>query len=533
MAILLVVSGCSTEQKTTSCVSKAWVADNHDGTYKNPILYADYSDPDVCRVGDDYYMTASSFSSIPGLPVLHSKDLVNWTLIGHALQQYPDEAFDRPQPGKGVWAPSIRYHKGQFYIYWGDPDRGVYMVKAKNPAGPWEKPILTLAGKGLIDSCPLWDDDGKAWLVHGWAASRAGAAWILTLRQMNAEGTQVSPEGKHIVDGHDRNPTIEGPKFYKYKGYYYILAPAGGVTSGWQLALRSKDIYGPYEEKIVLAQGKTPINGPHQGGWVQTPAGENWFIHFQDKDAYGRIVHLQPVNWTDGWPVMGDDKDEDLTGEPVLTYKKPQTKGQYPVATPADSDEFDTDTLGLQWQWQANPKIIWYALMRGTGCLRLFAIPQPKDSINLADVPNVLLQKFPAPDFTATAKIKLTTELDGKRAGLTIMGEDYACVYITKTGNQYSLGYSTCKNALKDGKEEIITEAPLKTDTVYLRVKVTSPAAKCQFSYSIDGNNFEPIGNDFNAKPGRWIGAKAGLFCVSQAAAKTGGYADCDWFRIE
>ena len=423
-------------------------------------------------------MTASSFSSLPGLPILHSKDLVNWTLIGHALPQYPDEAFDRPQPGKGVWAPSIRYHKGQFYIYWGDPDRGIYMVKAKNPAGPWEKPVLTLAGKGLIDTCPLWDDDGKAWLVHGWAASRAGAAWILTLRSMNAEGTQVSPEGKHIFDGHDHHPTVEGPKFYKYNGLYYILAPAGGVTGGWQLALRSKDIYGPYEEKIVLAQGKSPINGPHQGGWVQTPAGENWFIHFQDKDAYGRIIHLQPVNWTDGWPVMGIDEDKDGTGEPVLTYKKPLAKGQSPIATPAESDEFNTDTLGLQWQWQANPKIIWYAQMRGTGYLRLFAIPQPKDSINLADVPNVLLQKFPAPDFTATTKIKLTTEFEGKRAGLIIMGEDYVCVYITKTGQSIFLGIFNLQKRPQRRQRGNMPELPLQTDTVYLRVKVI--IAGCQ-----------------------------------------------------
>jgi beta-xylosidase len=544
--ISLFAIGCSAEHKSIPCVSKVWVADNADGTYKNPILHADYSDPDVIRVGDDYYMTASSFAGIPGLPILHSKDLVNWTLIGHALAEYPDEAFGRPQHGNGVWAPSIRYHNGHFYIYWGDPDCGVFMVRSESPAGPWEKPVLVLAGKGIIDTCPLWDDDGKAYLVHAWAGSRAGVSSLLTLRQMNPEGTQVSREGKHVFDGHPNQPTIEGPKFYKRDGYYYIFAPAGGVTKGWQLAMRAKDIYGPYEEKIVLEQGTTSINGPHQGGWVQSPDGKDWFIHFQDKDAYGRVVHLQPMQWINGWPVMGIDKDGDGKGEPVLKFSKPRAKGECPIMTPAESDEFDTDSLGLQWQWQANPKITWYALIRGTGFLRLFAISLPQDSVNLADVPNVLLQKFPAPDFTATAKIKLTADQDGKRAGLMIAGDDYACLYITRqslksteqkarsvSDGTISLIQSVCKNAIKGGKEEIVAERPLQTDTVYLRVKVSSPDARCQFSFGTDGSRFENIGKEFQAKPGRWIGAKVGLFCVSQPDVKVGGYADCEWFRIE
>lgn len=426
MGILLFASGCSTPNKTIPYISKVWVADNNDGTYKNPVLYADYSDPDVIRVGDDYYMTASSFSSIPGLPILHSRDLVNWTIIGHALQKYPDERFDKPQPGDGVWAPSIRYHKNHFYVYWGDPDTGIFMVKSRDPAGKWDEPVLVLPGKGLIDVCPLWDDDGNAYLVHAWARSRAGVNSLLTVRKMNPQGTVASAEGKHVFDGHGRNPTVEGPKFYKRNGYYYIFAPAGGVKQGWQLALRSKDIYGPYEAKIVLAQGKTNINGPHQGGWVETKGGQSWFVHFQDKGAYGRVVHLQPVEWIKDWPVMG------IKGELVLRFEKPKVKAESSITTPAESDEFDSDTLGLQWQWQANSQITWYTLMRKSGYLRLFAINPIEQQNNLAEVPNVLLQKFPAPDFTATTKIKLTAEDYGKRAGLIIMGSDYASIYLAK-----------------------------------------------------------------------------------------------------
>ena len=533
MAILLLASGCSNPHKTIAYVSRVWVADNNDGTYKNPVLYADYSDPDVIRVGDDYYMTASSFGCIPGLPILHSRDLVNWTLIGHALQKYPDDLFSKPQHGKGVWAPSIRYHHNYFYIYWGDPDIGIFIVKSRNPAGTWENPVLVLPGKGLIDVCPLWDDDGNAYLVHAWARSRAGINSLLTVRKMNPEGTTASPEGAHIFDGHDNHPTVEGPKFYKRNGYYYIFAPAGGVKEGWQLVLRSKDIYGPYEEKIVLDQGATPVNGPHQGGWVETPGGQSWFIHFQDIGAYGRVVYLQPVEWIDDWPVIGFDKDKDGKGQPVLRYPKPRGNGVCPVMTPAESDEFDSDSLGLQWQWQANPQLTWYALIRQTGFLRLFAINSPEQQINLADTPNVLLQKFPAPDFTATTKIKLTANWDGKQAGLVIMGSDYASVYITKKNQRGYVAQAVCVNALQKGKEQVIEEQLLQTDAVFLQVLVSSPDGRCRFSYSVDGNRFVPIGNEFKAKPGRWIGAKVGLFVVSQMDAETGGYADFDWFRIE
>jgi beta-xylosidase len=355
--------------------SQVWVADNGDGTYKNPILHADYSDPDAIRVGDDYYMVASSFNSSPALPILHSKDLVNWKIINYALQkQIPLDVFDKPQHGKGVWAPAIRFHKGEFYIYYPDPDFGIYMIKTKNITKEWSKPVMVLQGKGIIDPCPFWDEDGKAYLITGWAASRAGVNSLLTLYKMKEDGTEVIDDGKHVFDGHNNHKTLEGPKMYKRNGYYYIFAPAGGVGTGWQLVLRSKTLYGAYEEKIVMDQGSTTTNGPHQGAWVNTQTGEDWFIHFQDKDAYGRVVHLQPMTWKNNWPIIGVDKDGDGKGEPVLFYKKPNVGKVYSIQTPAESDEFNNDTLGLQWQWQANEKIQWSALMSGKNYLRLFKI---------------------------------------------------------------------------------------------------------------------------------------------------------------
>lgn len=518
-------------------VSKVWVSDLKNGSYQNPILHADYSDPDVARVGDDYFMTSSSFNCIPGLPILHSKDMVNWEIVNYALpKQVPAEHYNSTQHGNGVWAPSIRYHNNELYIYWGDPDFGIYMVKTKDPFGKWDAPVLVMEAKGAIDACPLWDDDGRVYLAHGWAGSRAGVKSILTVREMNKEGTAVIDEGNHVYDGHELDPTVEGAKFYKRNGYYYIFAPAGGVATGWQLVLRSKNVYGPYERKVVLEQGKSDINGPHQGAWVDTPKGESWFYHFQDIEAYGRIVHLQPKEWKNDWPFIGEDKDGNGIGEPVKTHKKPNVGKSYPVVTPQESDDFTADKIGLQWEWQANSNILWHAKMRDSDNLRLFSMKMPDDSKNLWMVPNLLLQKFPAKNFTATTKIKLIPEEaeTGKKAGLIIMGMDYAVLQITHDAKGYYIQQTHAKNAIK-GAEEVVNESQkLKTNEAYFRVEVSGKGIEAiyQFSYSEDGKKFKEIGKPFTALPGKWIGAKVGLFSVSTQEAKRGGYADVDWFEI-
>src|SRR3954468_8182629 len=305
--ILILFSTGFISVSAQNALSKVWVADQGNGTYKNPVLNADYSDPDAIRVGEDFYLTASSFEDIPGLPILHSKDLVNWSIIGHALlRQPPYQHFETPRHGDGVWAPAIRYHNGEFYIYYPDPDFGIYCIKSKKAEGPWSAPVLVEGGKGLIDPCPLWDDDGNVYLVHAFAGSRAGIKSIVVIKKLSADGLHVLDAGTIVYDGHQLDPTIEGPKLYKRNGYYYIFAPAGGVSTGWQLVLRSKNIYGPYERKVVMDQGTSPINGPHQGAWVTTGSGEDWFLHFQDAEAYGRIVRLQPMRWKDDCTVIGE-----------------------------------------------------------------------------------------------------------------------------------------------------------------------------------------------------------------------------------
>lgn len=514
-------------------ISKVWVADNGDGTFKNPIINADYSDPDVCRVGDDYYMTASSFGCAPAIPILHSKDLINWQLVNYAMKRVlPDDVFSKPMHGKGVWAPCIRFHNEEFFIYWGDPDYGIYMIKTKTPLGDWSEPVLVKAGKGLIDASPLWDDDGQVYLVHGWAASRAGLNSILTVNELSADGSKVIGETALVYDGMtDGNSTTEGPKFYKRNGYYYIMAPAGGVEQGWQIAIRSKNVYGPYECKTVMAQGKSTINGPHQGGWVETQTGESWFMNFQDKAAYGRVIHLQPMKWVKDWPVIGLDKEDDGCGEPVLSFKKPNVGKSYPIETPVESDEFSSEKLGFQWQWHANPKQS-TGMPSRLGFMRLYAEYLPDDFVNFWQVPNLLLQKFPAEEFMATTKLDFNSKTADEKTGLIVMGWNYSYVALVKNKNGYALQQSTCIDAEKKNVEVIIATKEISESKVYLRVKVKADAI-CTFSYSLDGLKFSPFGEPFKARQGKWIGAKVGVFCLSPLKNGARGYADYDWFRVE
>ncbi|HQZ94963.1 MAG TPA: glycoside hydrolase 43 family protein [Pyrinomonadaceae bacterium] len=514
-------------------VSKVWVADNGDDTYKNPIINADYSDPDAIRVGDDYYMTSSSFNSVPGLPILHSKDLVNWSLINHVFrEQEPKDIFKKPQHGGGVWAPAIRFHAGEFYIFFPDPDYGIYMTKAKDPAGEWSKPLLIAEGKGWIDPCPLWDDDGKAYLVHAFAGSRAGIKSLLVVKKMSSDGTKLLDDGVMVFDGHDTDPTVEGPKFMKRDGYYYILAPAGGVATGWQLVLRSKNVYGPYERKVVLAQGRSTVNGPHQGALVDTPSGEWWFLHFQDKGPYGRVVHLQPAVWKNGFPVIGSDPDGDGTGEPVLQYRKPNVGSSFPIQTPPDTDEFNGPTIGRQWQWHANPEARWAFPYPEKGVLRMYSVQQPDGYKNLWDLPNLLLQKTPADEFAATAKVSLTPRFEGERFGLVVMGLDYSLIGITNRGGKTYISQSTSKYADKGTLETESLPQPLLSKDVYIRVDVKAGAV-CVFSYSIDGKAFANVGETFKAREGRWIGAKVGFFFNRPGKFNDAGSADIDWIRFE
>jgi len=490
-----------------------WLPDLGDGTYRNPVIYADYSDPDVIRVGDDFYLTASSMNCTPGLPILHSKDLVNWTIIGHALKNLPDPRYEQVQPGCGVWAPAIRFHAGKFWIFFPTPDEGIYLVTAEHPAGKWSEPHLLQEGRGLIDPCPFWDDDGKAYLVHAYAGSRANVKHRLRVCPMAPDGSRLLGEGKIVFHDPEKYPTLEGPKFLKKDGWYYILAPAGGVETGWQVALRSRHIYGPYEHKIVLAQGDTDINGPHQGALVDTRNGEWWFIHFQDAGLYGRVTHLQPVQWEDGWPLMGKDC------EPVQRHAKPKLPPQ-PRCAPQTSDEFTGPQLGLQWQWHANHHDDWCSLAARPGWLRLF--PQPAVTPP-SEQPNLLLQKLPARSFTVETALEFHPGQDGEEAGLVVTGQTQVMLGIQRRGTANWVVWRA------NDRQEYVRET--KSSLVRFRVAMRD-GGLCSFSFA-DAGTLLPLPATFQAHKGVWIGGKVGLYSLRRSHHPPHGHADVDYFRFE
>jgi beta-xylosidase len=521
--------------KEAATSTQAPVASTRSAAYRNPVLFADFSDPDVIRDGDDFWMTSSSFGHVPGLPILHSRDLVHWSIVNHAIPRFADSAFNAPQHGNGVWAPSIRKHDDWFWIYYGDPDRGIYMTKARDPRGAWSPPLLVQAGKGLIDPTPLWDDDGKAFLVHAYARSRAGVKHQLVVRRMRPDGEALIDSGqfggKVVFLDSIHHPTAEGPKFYKRGEWYWIFAPAGGVATGWQLAMRSRSPLGPYEARVVLQQGETPVNGPHQGAWVTLANDEQWFLHFQDRGAYGRIVHLQPMRWRrDGWPVIGGAKDNvtdnvgerDTVGTPVTVFAAPHVAdGQQGSPSLQMSDEFDTARPGLQWQWQGNPQASWIDTT-ANGVLRLRAVPLTAPARNLWDAPNLLMQKFPAEAFDVNVQLSTKGGAAGDRVGFVVFGLDYAWLGFRRTAAGWDLVAAQRTDADKGQAdvEQVLRSFTAEADVQRLLVRLevrgdVRDSAVVTFRYSTDGATFETVPGTFLAREGRWVGAKFGLFATS------------------
>jgi beta-xylosidase len=554
-----------------------WLADFGNGNYRNPILYADYSDPDAIRVGEDYFMVASSFSNSPALPILHSKDLVNWKVVNYCLKHIPEFRYNNPLHGCGVWAPSIRYHEGTYYVCFPMPDEGIYMTTTKDPFGEWSEPVNIRPGAGWIDPCPFWDDDGNAYLVAGVAKSRIGYKSVLHIVRMRPDGMGIFGDEVKIFDGNENDQiTIEGPKMYKRNGYYYIFAPAGGVKTGWQTILRSKNPFGPYEYKVVLRQGDSPVNGPHQGAWVDTITGEDWFLHFQDVYAAGRITHLQPMHWENDWPIIGINKEGNDYGEPVMQYVKPNIgktveelndTDKYPVCEPDTTDEFDTDKMMLQWQWNSNYDDSWYVTKTDAygkkvpdgSYIRLNALAStPLRPVS--DYRNLLLQKWPAPEFECVTKMCVNGLENGDYAGIVSLGVEYGAVGIVKNFGEYSIrtvrGTQSFDCEAAYSKEDV-KDYPIAKDTfadkektVYLRytVKRTGtkdtkemalavknvPVEEVTLEISFDGKAYEKQVS-FTAKAGRWVGVKNGMFVNHNNEIKNenegDGFVTADYIR--
>lgn len=462
--------------------------------YKNPIIFSDFSDPDAIRVGDDFYMVSSSFNYFPSVPILHSKNLVEWEVVNFVFDDIDLEVFNSVRHGEGAWAPSIREYDGWFYCLIPFPDQGVYMCKTQDILGKWSKPLLLIDGKGIIDPCPIWDN-GKAYVVCAFVKSRIGFNSELAVFEVSQDLSQnLSKTYTVVYDGHNDNPTIEGPKFYKRNEYFYILAPAGGVKSGWQVALRSKNIYGPYESKIVLMQGDSDVNGPHQGALIDLYGDFNYFLHFQDKNEYGRIIHLQPVTWIDDWCVIGCVKDKRLAGTPTQY-------GDYPVAIKTDykiKSTFDftkKEVFSLQTPSRRN-----YEFCFDKG-LKLFC---KKFSGNLIDYPYSLTQKILYEKFVVSARCSLQIMTFGDRIGLGILGKSYAFVLCKKVENKYFADF------IENEKTLFSKEIDDSLVTFQIKTKVTN--GRLFYQLGVDGYFYKKW---FVAEKGRWIGSRIAILSLS------------------
>jgi len=524
-------------------------------TYHNPILFADYSDPDVVRVGSEYYLVASSFHFSPGIPVLESHDLVHWTIIGHALARLGfAPAYDLPGPvdftdatahhkpnytlgyryASGVWAPAIRSHGGRLYIYFPTPTEGIFMTSAPRAAGPWTAPVKVIDQPRLEDPCPFWDDDGRAYLVH----SREGAGPLI-LHRMSPDGKTVLDTGKVIVDDPVHLPTLEGPKLYKRHGYYYIFAPFGGVDGGSQAVLRAKNIYGPYEFRIVLSRGTTEVQGPHQGGYVETPAGQGWFIHFNSTGPYGRIVYLEPVRWLDEWPIIGELRPGATVGQPVASHTAPDVGGSYPAVHPQTSDEFTSRKLGPQWEWNHNPVDSHWSLTERPDFLRLRALP----AAHLVSARNTLTQLLQARDEQVTTRLDVGGMVDHQKAGLAMFGVQPSWIGVVQLHGRRYLEFAEA------GKESLGPQLGAAAELAcrahvpparacpaheFLMLRMQVADAGVSYSYSLDdGHTFHTLGTRADMRFSWWKAARPAVFTFNtEAHAARGGIADFDWVRV-
>jgi beta-xylosidase len=484
------------------------------GVYHNPILFADYSDPDVIRDGANYYLIASTFHFVPAIPILKSTDLVHWTILGHVVPRLTmSPLYDLVggnRYGKGVWAPSIRKHDGLFFVYFPTPTEGIFVSTAPSITGPWSPPTAVMAQTGLEDPCPFWDEDGKAYLIH----SRTGAGPLI-LHRMSTDGKHVLDPGKIIVDDPLHLPVLEGPKLYKRNGYYYIFAPFGGVGSGAQAVLRSRDIDGPYQHRVVLAQGKTSINGPHQGAYVETPDGEGWFIHFQSDGAHGRIVHLEPVRWQDDWPIIGEDPEDDVVGQPVPSGPIPGHPRVLSQQHPQTSDEFNGANLGPQWEWNHNPENSHWSLRVRPGYLRLV----PMQAEDLLSARNTLTLCMQDNSFEFTARLDLSAMKDGVHTGLAMFEKSASGLEIVQSDGVRRLGFFHL--------QDFVVGPTITQTMIQLRVHIDGDQAL--YSYSLDdGESFHRLGENTQIRFSWWKGSRPSLFAYTTQATRPGAI-DVDW----
>ncbi|NLR77135.1 family 43 glycosylhydrolase [Chitinophaga eiseniae] len=483
-------------------------SDNEDGTYTNPIIWADFPDNDVIRVGDTYYMVATSMYFFPGVPLLQSKDLVNWTYAANAVQRFKQHPFydlkGGNRYGKGQWASSIRYHQGKFYILFLTLDEGGFLCTASKAEGPWDIKKLV---RPYYDAGLFFDDDGRIYIAHGYSK--------LSVTEVDANLAPLSRDS--VIFDKVQRPGLEGSHVYKKDGYYYIYATYGG-GDGYQVCLRSKSIYGPYEEKVVLKDDMNLYGkGVHQGALIETPRGEWWSVIFQDRDGVGRVPTLQPVQWVDGWPVVGKD------GRAVVTHVKPRTETVAPVEVLPGSDEFNGDKLGMQWAWNHNPDDSAWSLSERKGQLRLTTTGVAADLLHAR---NSLTQRIFGPFSDATTVFDISGMKKGDVAGLAVLQLPYAFIGIHATGAAKLI-------VMEHAGKRVDSVVIGKESRVFFKASANTVTNQAYFCYSFDNKTFIPLGDTLNMRFDlkMFTGNRFTLF--NYATVQSGGHVDVDWFHLD
>jgi beta-xylosidase len=496
------------------------VSDQGNGKYKNPVIAADFPDPDVVRVGDTYYMVSTTMHHFPGATIVKSKDLVNWQYCAQPLTQISTRdnyALLNGQDAyaKGMWACAMTYHEGKFYILLNCNDAGGFVLSASDPEGKWE---LKQLPRSYYDPGMLFDN-GKVYVVCG----------INELRMCELDEDFNHIKDQVVVNGKDG---LEGSHLYHIGDYYYIYATYGGWPSG-QTVFRSKNIFGPYEEVEKMLVEKT-INGQpntiHQGALFDTPNGEWWTIMQEDLGCLGRMPNLQPVKWENDWPVVGKN------GIPYTTYTKPDVGNSWPRDPMPTNDNFRTYPLGMQWQWNHNPDDGAWTLFERPGWLRL---KTSGTADRLTQARNMLTQRIFAYEkkpSTGTVRIDVSHLQEGNRAGICILQDPYAMIAVEVKDGQRRLVWRQDTLRQNDNFTPSETTKKIQIDSViYLRATVNYSTSKTQFYYSLDNQAYTKLGGQttlgFNLSV--FVGARFGLFCYATQETAERGYADFDWFSTE
>ena len=500
--------------------------------FKNPVLWADVPDPDVIRVGDDYWLVSTTMHLMPGAPVMHSKDLVNWKTVSYVFPSLHDTPkYDMQEGtvyGRGQWATSLRYHNGLYYLYFSPNDAPYkgYVYTTKDPREGW-----TLAHRipHFHDASLFFDDDGRAYVFYGTGEMKELLPDLSGVKEGGLSGKVFERDA-------EENGLLEGSRVIKHDGKYYLIMISWPKNKPRrQLVYRADNIQGPYEKKVILESTFGGFPYAAQGTIVDDGKG-NWYgVIFQDRGGCGRVLTLMPCTWKDGWPMLGDEngKIPAVMGKPIAGYDGGEI---------VSSDEFDSDKMNIDWQWNHNPINDAWSLTERPGFMRL---KTSRVVPNLYVAPNTLTQRMEGPECKGIVKMDISKMKDGDVAGLSAFNGDAGVVQVKKQGKKLILVAESQSCKMTD-KEKLITDVAIteayrqeldkKTKDVYFRLDADFRPGKdlATLYYSIDGENWTKVLSDYKMifdYRRFFMGSKFAIF--NYATKKKGGLVDVDWFRYE